>query len=317
MIETALKDMDELYILIYHTDLFEVPLHIRSRWIKILYPTAHVLEAWDGPQEVGDTPEIKKLNEDYILERVRGIKITHFYSNEFYGDHVSRALDAENIQIDRLRSTVPVSATMIRDNSFKYKDFVEPQVCNDLITKVVFMGAMSTGKTTICEALAKKYSTVWMPEYGREYWEKNQINRRVNAEQMAEIAKGHIKREDKMVLDANRYLFVDTNAITTYMFGMDYQGYALPELETLALKAQSRYDICFLCCDDIPYDDTWDRSGDQKRQVFQKQIIADLKERRLPYIELKGTLEERIHIVESVLKSFKKYSNPLSLCWER
>jgi HTH-type transcriptional regulator, transcriptional repressor of NAD biosynthesis genes len=89
MIETALKEMDELIVLIYNSDLIEVTLHIRSRWIKKLYPDAKVIEAWDGPQEVGDTPEINKLNEDYILERLQGIKITHFYSNEFYGEHVS------------------------------------------------------------------------------------------------------------------------------------------------------------------------------------------------------------------------------------
>lgn len=36
--------------------------------------------------------------------------------------------------------------------------------------------------------------------------------------------------------------------------------------------------------EDIPYDDTWDRSGEQKRTVFHKQIIADLNERKIPYI---------------------------------
>lgn len=311
MIETALKEMDEVIVLIYDTDLFEILLHIRSRWIKELYPKATVIEAWDGPQEVGDTPEIKKLNEDYILQRLQGVKITHFYSNEFYGEHVSLALGAENRQIDRSRESFPISATMIRNDAYKYKDFINPVVYSDLITRVVFVGAMSTGKTTICEELAKKHNTVWMPEYGREYWENHHVNRRISAEQMVEIATGHIEREDKLVCEANRYLFVDTNAITTCMFGMDYHGYVLPELEVLALKAQSRYDLYFLCCDDIPYDDTWDRSGDQKRHIFQKQIIADLKERKLPYVELRGNLEERIAVVERVLRGFKKYDNPL------
>lgn len=310
VIETALKEMDELIVLIYDTDLIEVPLHIRSRWIKTLYPQVSVIEAWDGPQEVGDTPEIKKLNEDYILQRLRGIKITHFYSNEFYGEHVSQALEAQNRQIDPERNTFPVSATMIREDTFKYKEFVDPVVYSDLIVKAVFVGAMSTGKTTLCEELARRYNTVWMPEYGREYWEKYHVNRRVTAEQMVEIGRGHIEREDKLVIKVNRYLIVDTNAITTYMFAMDYQGYVLPELETMALKAQSRYDIYFLCSDDIPYDDTWDRSGDQKRHVFQKQIIADLKERKLPYIELRGTLDQRAGVVEKVLGRFRKYGNP-------
>ncbi|NLY44251.1 MAG: AAA family ATPase [Clostridiaceae bacterium] len=309
VIETALREMDELIVLIYDTDVIEVPLHIRSRWIKTLYPDVKVIEAWDGPQEVGDTPEIKKINEDYILQKLQDIKITHFYSNEFYGEHVSQALGAENRQIDVNRDIFPISATMIRENPYKYKEFISPVVYNDLIIKVVFVGAMSTGKTTISKELAKKYNTVWMPEYGREYWEKHQINRRITAEQMVEIGRGHIEREDKLVYHANKYMFVDTNAITTYMYAMDYHGYALPELEMMALRAQSRYDLYFLCCDDIPYDDTWDRSGDQKRHIFQKQIIADLKERKLAYIELRGNLDERIAVVDRVLGKFKKYSN--------
>lgn len=313
LIETALKEMDELIVMIYDSSLIDIPLHIRSRWIKTLYPTVNVIEAWDGPEEVGDTPEIKKLNEDYILSRVRGMPITHFYSNEFYGEHVSAALGAENRQIDRTRDAFRISATMIREDPYQYREYIDPLVYNDLITKVVFIGAMSTGKTTLCETLAKKYDTVWMPEYGREYWEQHHVNRRVTAEQLAEIARVHVQREDTLAPKANRYLFVDTNAITTYMFAMDYQGYALPELELLAMKAQSRYDLCFLCREDIPYDDTWDRSGDQKRQVFQKMVIADLKERRLPYIELTGTLEERIRIVEKVLGKYRKYQNPAYL----
>jgi HTH-type transcriptional repressor of NAD biosynthesis genes len=77
----------------------------------------------------------------------------------------------------------------------------------------------------------------------------------------------------------------------------------------LALENAKRYDLFFLCDDDIPYDDTWDRSGDQKRHVFQKQIIADLKERRIPYIVLRGSLTERMATVDRVLAEFRKYRN--------
>lgn len=313
IIETALREMDEVYVMIYHTDLSPIPLTVRSGWIRSLYPAVHVLEAWDGPQEVGDTPEIKKLNEDYILQRLGGIRITHFYNNEFYGEHVSLALGSENRQIDPGRATYPICATRIRENGFAFKEYTHPLVYRDLVMKVVIMGAMSTGKTTLCEALAKKHDTVWMPEYGREYWAEHQVNRRITGEQMVEIARGHLEREEAMLLQANRYLFVDTNAITTYMFGMDYQGYVLPELDDLARRAQSRYDLIFLCCDDIPYDDTWDRSGDQKRQVFQRQIVADLKMRKLPYVPLRGSLEERMAMVEKVLSKFGPYDNPAGL----
>jgi len=44
------------------------------------------------PLEVGDTPEIKRMHEEYILKTLAGRRITHFYSSEFYGEHVSQAL---------------------------------------------------------------------------------------------------------------------------------------------------------------------------------------------------------------------------------
>lgn len=74
----------------------------------------------------------------------------------------------------------------------------------------VLLGAPSTGKTTIAELMAKEYSTVWMPEYGREYWEKHQIDRRLTLEQLLEIAEGHLSREEKLLYEANKYLFTDT-----------------------------------------------------------------------------------------------------------
>ena len=35
--------------------------------------------------------------------------------------------------------------------------------------KIVVTGPESTGKSTLCEQLAKKYNTTWVPEYAREY----------------------------------------------------------------------------------------------------------------------------------------------------
>ena len=222
---------------------------------------------------------------------------------------MAKALGAIDRRIDEAREVVPISATMIRSNPYQYKEFLSDVVYRDLIIKVVFVGAMSTGKSTITEALAKKYHTTFASEYGRDYWSEHQVDRRISFEAFDEIAVGHIEREEKAFLEADKYCFVDTNAITTYMFALDYHGKAPDLLTRLALENSSRYDLFFLCEDDIPYDDTWDRSGDQKRHVFHKQIIADLKQRRIPYITLEGSLEERIKKVERVLESFEPYNN--------
>ena len=41
------------------------------------------------------------------------------------------------------------------------------------IRKIVILGPESTGKSTLCEALAKHYHTVWCPEYARQYLSEN------------------------------------------------------------------------------------------------------------------------------------------------
>lgn len=309
MIETALQEVDELIVVIYETDVTPIPLHIRAGWIRKLYPAVRVIEAWDGPDGYSNDREHEIREEQYILGLLDGEQVTHFYSSEFYGEHMSVALGAVDRRVDEARREVPISATMIRSDPYKYRESISDVVYRDLITKVVFVGAMSTGKSTITEALAARHGTTFASEYGRDYWTEHQVNRRIGLEAFDEIALGHIEREEQALLRANRYLFVDTNAITTYMFALDYHGRAPELLTRIALENAQRYDLFFLCDDDIPYDDTWDRSGDQKRHVFHKQIIADLKERRIPFITLRGSLEQRMRKVDEVLAGFKPYSN--------
>ncbi len=310
VIDTAFAEMDEVIVVIYDCpETTAVPLTVRANWLRTLYPAAQVIEAWDGPTDVGNTPEIKRAHETYLLHRLKLQKITHFYSSEFYGEHVSAAFGAVNRRVDPERRLAPVSGTLIRDHPFAYRQYLEPVVYRDLIANIVLLGAPSTGKTTLAERMAQEFDTVWMPEYGREYWETHQIERRLSLEQLVEIAEGHLERENALLLQANRYLFADTNAITTYMFSRSYHHAVAPRLAELAMQAAARYDLVFLCGDDIPYDDTWDRSGDVNRCIFQKQILADLLMRKIPFIQLRGDIETRVRIVKTVLKTFRKYTN--------
>ncbi|WP_228520959.1 AAA family ATPase [Flavobacterium sp. HJJ] len=301
MIETAIKEVNELIVLIYDDPIINIPLSIRAGWIREIYPQIEVIEGVNSPNDSGYTPEIMKIQEDYVSEVLGNRSITHFYSSEPYGVHMSAALNAVNRQVDISRNSIPISATKIREDAFKNKKFIHPVVYKDLITKVVLLGAPSTGKTTLAEKLAVHFDTQWMPEYGREYWENHQVNKRLTLEDLLKIAEIHIEKEDALILESNRFLFSDTNAITTYLFSLDYHGKALEALENLAKTAENRHDIIFVCDTDIPYDDTWDRSGDVKRKEFQQTIIEDLNARNLKYYLLKGTVDERIEQVSKVL----------------
>lgn len=310
IVETALRECDALKLLIYDSpEVTEVPLPVRAAWIRKLYPTVEVIEAWGGPSEKGNTPEIEKAHEDYIIHELKVGHITHFYSSEDYGGHMSRALNAENRIVDSERKNVPTSARHIRVDPFEHREWLDPIVLRDYVVNAVFLGAPSTGKTTLAARLAQEHDTLWMPEYGREYWDLHNINRRLTLAQLEEIAVGHLQREDELLTRANRVLFTDTNALTTRMFSHYYNGDATPGLDALADRCAARYDVVFMCEDDIPYEDDPDRSGEANRTEFQKRIRADLSMRRIPYFTVRGDLDTRVCRVGEVLSLVKKWTN--------
>jgi HTH-type transcriptional repressor of NAD biosynthesis genes len=301
VVETALAEMDHVIVVIYDAAEANGPLAVRASWIRRLYPRAEVIEAVGGPVEVGEAPELTRRHDEYLRCLLADRGITHFYSSEFYGDHVSRAFNAVDRRIDPGRVQFAVSGRQIRRDPYAHRHFIHPLVYRDLVAKVVFIGAPSTGKTTLAEAMARQLGTAWMPEYGREYWERHAVDRRLTPEQLVEIAVEHRRREEELLLEADRYLFIDTDATTTRIFSYAYHGRALPALEALAEEATARYELTFLCLDDIPYADTQDRSGAANRTEMQAAIVADLQARRRPHTPLRGTLEERIAAVRQQL----------------
>ena len=314
VIETALAEMDETVVIVYDAPATTaVPLAVRCGWIRTLYPTVRVIEAREGPAEVGYSRELMAAHERYIIDSLGVSGITHFYSSEPYGDHMSRALGAIDRRVDEARRLVPVSARAVRRDPFAQRAFVDPLVYRDLIVNVALLGAPSTGKTTLAEHLAREFGTQWMPEYGREYWEDHQVERRLSPGELVEIAQEHLRREDALLAESNRYLFTDTNAITTATFARYYHGAVSPRLAELADAAVIRYDLTFVCDIDVPYDDTWDRSGEVNRAAFQRHVIGDLNARKVSFVVLRGTLDERVARVRAVLRRFVKYANVLDV----
>jgi HTH-type transcriptional repressor of NAD biosynthesis genes len=294
LIETALTEVDHLIVMIYDCPhIIGISLEKRAQWIRDLYPQVEVIEARGGPTEVGSDPAITRAHDAYILKTLGRRRVTHFYSSEFYGEHVSAALGAVDRRVDPTRSREAISGTQIRQDPFANRHEIAPRVYRDLIENIVFLGGPSTGKTTLCQHLATRYNTTWMPEYGREYWASHQVERRLTPQQLVEIAEGHLQREESLLLQSNRFLFTDTNALTTLLFARYYHDHALPKLIELADLACRRYSRYFICSEDIPYDNTWDRSGEVHRRTMQAWTVDELNRRGVRFVELKGSVSER------------------------
>ena len=302
LVEFAKVRVDKLYVLIYEArETTKIPLETRANWIRQIYPDVTVIAGHDAPTVEGTSEQVKKTQEDYIVKMMPE-PITHFFSSEWYGEHVSKALGATNVLVDADRKTVPVSATKVRNGEVLSHEFLHPVVNRDVVKKVLILGAESAGKTTLARELANKYNTTWVPEYGRDYWNEHHDDKgNLTAEQLVELAKIHRKNEEDAFSKANHIVFVDTGATTTRQYCKDY-GYSVPmELDTLVHDERSRYDLFILCDIDIPYEDDGTRRGEIVRKETQLKIKADLIYRGIPFHTITGPLDFRLVLVENLV----------------
>lgn len=177
--------------------------------------------------------------------------------------------------------------------------------------KIVIYGAESTGKTTLCQALATHYNTVWVPEYARAYLQKkyDDSGEICAIEDLIPIARGQIKEEKKAIKKArNNLVFCDTNPYQTYYYGKAYfKNFKHPELWELA--QQQHYDFYFLTYIDTPWiaDDLRDRPEDRENmhQLFEE----SLKSNNFPYQTLKGSLTQRLACAISKINALIRVNN--------
>ncbi len=132
LIETALKEMNEMYVVVYETNLISIPIQKRAEWIEKLYPNVKVLLAKNPPTKYGMDEESVKIQTDYLKQVMGNVKVTHFYSSEEYGKFVARDFNVVNRAVDYKREVIPISATEIRANIDTYISFIDKMVYDDI-----------------------------------------------------------------------------------------------------------------------------------------------------------------------------------------
>jgi len=166
--------------------------------------------------------------------------------------------------------------------------------------RIAILGAESTGKSTLADALARRYGTLWVPEYLREFVD---VHGRVpHEDDQPGIARTQLAREDAMAaLPAARgFLFCDTTPLMTAVYSRIYWGRVPPAL--LALEAAHDYALTLVAAPDLPWvPDGLMRDSDEVRQRVHAQLVAVLAQRGIPYVLVEGELEERVTRVEVLL----------------
>jgi NadR type nicotinamide-nucleotide adenylyltransferase len=166
------------------------------------------------------------------------------------------------------------------------------------IVRVAILGAESTGKSTLAEALAQHYGTVWVPEYLREFVDTR--GRVPFEEDQYGIACTQLERENQAAARASRFLFCDTTPLMTAIYSRVYWNRVDEQLAALA--AAHDYALTLVAAPDNPWvPDGLMRDSDEVRQMEHGMVVETLEERRIAFVQVSGDLPQRMRQVMELL----------------
>jgi NadR type nicotinamide-nucleotide adenylyltransferase len=171
---------------------------------------------------------------------------------------------------------------------------------NNFIIRIALIGPESSSKSTLSEALATHYQTVWVPEYARAYLA--QLNRAYTLEDVLAIAKEQFLHEQEFIKNANRFLFADTETIISKVWCEDV-FHTCPNWISENIQAHP-YHLYLLTSPDIPWIKDAVRENPTRRNFFFDWYERELKKNNAHYAIIKGSGDERFNNCITAIENF-------------
>ncbi len=121
------------------------------------------------------------------------------------------------------------------------------------VLRVAIVGAESTGKSALAAALGAHFGEPWAEEAVRAFWDARAG--RIEAWDLATIARSQMANEDVAAAKARRVMFCDTDLLTNVMWADELYGGAIaPWVREEAAARASRYALHLWCETDIAWE---------------------------------------------------------------
>ncbi|WP_411503816.1 multifunctional transcriptional regulator/nicotinamide-nucleotide adenylyltransferase/ribosylnicotinamide kinase NadR [Brevibacillus centrosporus] len=275
-----------------------MPYEVRLRWLSGLVKdmeNVHVL-AVEDTAETDETYDWAAGAAN--IRRKIGKPIDYVFSSETSYEPIFQQLypEARHIILDAERKQVPISATRIREEGiFAHWEHIPTIVRPTFVKKVVVVGTESCGKSTLTRYLAKLYNTVFVEEYGRTVCEEvGGCETILTEDYYPHIAYGHKMKEYEAIKQANKVVFVDTEAVVTQFYSELYTGRTFSVLDQVAKEQQ--YDLWLYMEPDVPWVDDGLRvhGENQVRHENNEKLKRMLNDRHIAYVSIAGSYHERL-----------------------
>ena len=336
LIATAAAQAERVSVLVLGSRFESVDVAERARWL------AEEFSGHAGVQVIGmrnDCPEDYASDEIWKAQgelmrlalKTHGVaSIDAVFSSEEYGSRLAAAFEADHVLVDPARSAYPVSGTLCRDDlRAAWPDIIAP-ARRQLCTRIIVVGAESTGTTTLARALTDYYRPRFpqiaeVPEFGREYTYRKFVALRAEKpdavlEEMEWTAAdfGLIgTRQNEMenaAADACPLVIADTDALATTLWERFYLGER--SYGSFAAAAQlPRRDLYLVTDHDgVDFEDDGWREGEHRRAEMTEWFKETLTEEGHSWILLSGDPDRRMRtateVIEAVLAQRDGFTSP-------
>ena len=297
LIEHALSRCEIVTVIVFSRDAEPIPGDVRKKWIETECPGAHVLhmvanmcDPWDESSWAFWVDSCRRCAPN----------VTHLFTGESYGEELARRMGIEHELVDR--TNLPVSGTAIRQDPVANWRYVPNAVRPYLAYKVAIVGAESTGKTSLSEALAKLYNTTWVPEYGRDYCEMKDIHYLTPNDLLA-ITTEQAALEDRIAVQCKGLLICDTDLMVTRAWSQHLCGTVHPAI--YEVERGRRYDLHLVTSLSVEWQNDGTRvcEQDDTRSWFHRRYVDELTQRQVCHMELPPRFGDALTLARNMMET--------------
>ncbi|HEU4948272.1 MAG TPA: AAA family ATPase [Kribbella sp.] len=335
LVSRAAEQTERLTVLVLASAVESIPLGDRVAWLTEVHRERRgevnvsvIGGRCDVPVDLGSetvwTAHVAVMQS--VVAAHTDVPVDAVFSSEVYGDELASRLGAAHVLVDPARTTVPVSGTAVRGDLASGWGLLHPVVRAGLATRVVVVGAESTGTTTVSRALADHYrarggiwsETRWVPEHGRDYTveklQSTQLAARANCDPLPrledlvwdaadfeQIAATQNRLEDEAAAAGSPLVVCDTDAFATSVWEYRYAGADSHGASTAPVPGGWSPRL-YLVTDHtgVPFvQDGW-RDGEHIRTQMTAWFLERLTRAGHSWVLLTGSLSERLELAVCV-----------------